>query len=332
LEIKAYAKINLTLEVLGRRPDGYHEVKTILQTIDLADRLLFAPAPRLELVLRLTEGIEVSTPGLDGKDNLVWKAADTLRRVSECDKGVKILLEKHIPIGMGLGGGSSDAAATLKALVKLWELDMSDAELRSIAASLGSDVPFFLRGGTALGEGRGEVIVDLPPMPPRWIVLLCPLAQGSGSGAPLTKETPKVGRGEGRREAYEDSRKTARLYSMLSPEHYTDGSYTRRLVNTLKGANLAEAGPKASLVSQELLFNTFERVAPLAFHGFQRARQSFLEAGAQRVHLSGTGPALYTFVPSREDGEEILSPLKRMGLRAYCISTVQPMAESGVDR
>ena len=294
METKAYAKINLTLEVLGRRPDGYHEVRTVLQTIDLADRLRFSLAPRLEM--------DCSAPELRGEDNLVFQAADALRKATGCDKGANIRLEKYIPVGMGLGGGSSDAAATLKALNRFWGLSMGDDELRSIAASLGSDVTFFLQGGTALGEGRGEVIVDLPPMPQRWMVLLCPQSHTTEANASLAL-------------------KTARLYSMLSHEHYTDGGHTGSLVETLKDGRFSES----------LLFNVFEQAAPSAFQCLSQVQRVFLEAlpalptsntGARRVHLSGTGPALYAFISSKEEGEGILKSLKSMEMKAYCVSTI----------
>ena len=287
METKAYAKVNLTLEVLGRRPDGYHEVRTVFQTIDLSDRLHFSPAPRLEL--------QCSAPALGEEDNQVWKAAEALRRATGCDKGARIHLEKHIPIDMGLGGGSSDGAATLMALNGLWGLGIDDGELRSIAMSLGSDVPFFLYGGTALAKGRGEMITGLPPLSQRWMVLLCPLPQYAGSGV-------------------SPSHKTARLYSMLTQEHYTDGGRTGRLVDALKGAGF----------SQELMFNVFEMVAPSAFPGFEQARKDFLGSGVGSIHLSGTGPALYTFVACKEEGEGVLKSLKKRGLRAYCVTTVQP--------
>jgi 4-diphosphocytidyl-2-C-methyl-D-erythritol kinase len=279
VEVKAFAKINLSLEVLGRRSDGYHEVKTVLQTVDLADRLYFTPAQDIHL--------ECSVSELNGEDNLVWRAADALRRASGCDKGAKIYLEKNIPVGMGLGGGSSDAAAALKALNHLWGLDVGEKEMQSIAASLGSDVPFFLDGGTALGEGRGEVISALPPMPRSWLVLLCPDLPLRGEGTP---------------------HKTARLYSALTGEHYTDGSHTRKLVDSLE----------KGMFSPELLFNAFEQVAPLVFRGFERMRRFFR---VKRCHLSGSGPGLYTFVSSQEEGAAVLKPLKEMGLEAYCVST-----------
>ena len=284
MEIRAYAKINLTLEILGRRPDGYHEVATVLQTIDLSDGLHFEPAPRLEL--------KCSVPGLGGNDNLVWAAAEALRRATGCDKGASMHLEKEIPIGMGLGGGSSDAATTLNGLNALWDLDLVDAELMDIAASLGSDVAFFLHGGTALGQGRGEVITALPSSSKQWMVLVCP-------EVPLTGSNPSL-------------RKTARLYSMLPQEAYSDGSRTRQLVDQLRGGPPMEA----------LLFNTFEQVAPLAFSSFEETRREFVKAGAREAHLSGAGPGLYTLVSDKEEGEALLKSLKSIGLRAYCVSTV----------
>ena len=151
-------------------------MRTVLQTIDLADTLHFTLAPELE--------IECTEPVLGVEDNLVWKAGDSLRKATGCGKGARVLLGKHIPVGMGLGGGSSDAAATLKALNSLWELGLDDARLQSIGASLGADVPFFLRGGTALGEGRGDVIRDLPPISQSWVVLLCPALLTCGAGRP----------------------------------------------------------------------------------------------------------------------------------------------------
>ena len=283
MKIKAHAKINLTLEALGRRPDGYHEVRTLLQTVDLADDLQIGASTRIEL--------ECSQPGLEGPDNLVWKAADALRKASGCDRGARIELKKHIPIGAGLGGGSSDAAATLRALNDLWELGMGDDELQPIAASLGSDVPFFLRGGTALGEGRGDRITGLPDTPRHWLVLAYP-PEGGATVPP-------------------GASKTARLYSLLTPENYSDGGRTRDLVHELKAGRLRD----------DLLYNVFEGVAAAAFDGLRDARLEMQRAGAAGVHLSGAGPALYAFVPSREDGEGMARSIKTRGLGACCART-----------
>ena len=304
MEIKAYAKINLTLEVLGRRPDGYHEVRTVLQTIDLKDILNITPASHLK--------VECSVPGLDNEDNLVWKAASALRTATGCNKGAKIHLEKHIPVGMGLGGGSSDAAATLKALNSLWGIQMDDTGLQSIAASLGSDVPFFLKGGTALGEGRGEIMTDLHPLPQLWMVLCCSPSRSSSGSGPFPP-------------------KTARLYSMVTPEHYTNGTHTSGMVDFIESyrnptVGTGEAEPLPSL------FNVFESLAYSAFGELEVARQALVETGARNTYLSGAGPALFTFVSDKGEGEEIVKSLKESGLEAYCTSTVGPDIPSDVER
>ena len=284
MEVKAYAKINLTLEVLGRRSDGYHEVRTVLQTIGLWDTLRFEHSSRLEL--------ECSSPDLAGRDNLVWKAAEALRSYVKCEKGARIFLEKRVPAGMGLGGGSSDAAAAVLALDHLWELDLDHTELELIAKSLGSDVPFFLsKHGTALGVGRGDMITALPPLPECWLVLLCPEIQMEAT-----------------------SGKTAHVYSLLREEHHTDAGNAERLMESLKDGEF----------SDENLFNAFDPLASLAFEGFEQTKLDFLRSGAFRVHLTGTGPGLYAFVSSREEGETITGALKNLGLTAYCIQAVQP--------
>ncbi|GAI27125.1 unnamed protein product, partial [marine sediment metagenome] len=162
----APAKINLVLEVLGKRDDGYHEIRSLVQTISLYDVLSF----------ELAEGISLdcTEPSLQSPDNLAIQAARLLREVSGSEKGVKIGLEKRIPWGAGLGGGSSDAAAVLLALNKLWGLDLTTSGLVGLGAKLGSDVPFFIYKGTALVEGRGERVTPLSASLPGWFVLLLP--------------------------------------------------------------------------------------------------------------------------------------------------------------
>jgi 4-diphosphocytidyl-2-C-methyl-D-erythritol kinase len=164
LTYMAPAKINLVLEVLGERDDGYHEIRSLVQTINLCDVLSFEPAD--EIAFECTEA------SLQTSDNLVVRAAELLREISGYQKGVKIKLEKRIPWGAGLGGGSSDAATTLSALNRLWELKLKASELIELATRLGSDVPFFIHGGTALIEGRGERVAPLAASMPGWFVLL----------------------------------------------------------------------------------------------------------------------------------------------------------------
>lgn len=172
LNLPAYAKINFTLEVFGRRSDGFHEVSTVLQSISLADRI------EIELG---GEGTRVSVSGAgvpSGPENLTWRAVEALRERTGFRGGVHVHLVKNIPVASGLGGGSSDAAAVLVGLNSLAGLDLAPGELLQIAAGLGSDVPFTLAGATALARGRGEELTWLPSPPPMWLVLAMPAKNG----------------------------------------------------------------------------------------------------------------------------------------------------------
>jgi 4-diphosphocytidyl-2-C-methyl-D-erythritol kinase len=169
MNLKSFAKINLGLEILGRRPDGYHEVRTLYQSVDFHDLLAFEPGAPGEEQL---EGDDPSIPW-DGR-NLIHQALRLVRRRSGSDAGVRIRVRKRIPAGAGLGGGSSNAAATLVGLNRLWGLGLGDPELAEMAAGLGSDVAYFLRGGLCLGEGRGEKISPLPDLPKLYGVIVLP--------------------------------------------------------------------------------------------------------------------------------------------------------------
>ncbi|AIE58573.1 4-(cytidine 5'-diphospho)-2-C-methyl-D-erythritol kinase [Bacillus methanolicus] len=169
LLVKAPAKINLTLDVLYKRTDGYHEVEMIMTTIDLADRL--------ELSLLDEDQIRIISHNHyvpDDERNLAYQAAQLLKKRFQVKKGAMIRIEKTIPVAAGLAGGSSDAAATLKGLNKLWNLGLSLDELAEIGAEIGSDVSFCVYGGTALAKGRGEIITELPAPPTCWVILAKP--------------------------------------------------------------------------------------------------------------------------------------------------------------
>jgi len=205
--IKAFAKINLVLEVLGRRDDGYHDVSTVVHSVDLADRLSVEAGTGLFL--------ECATPAIANEDNLVMRAARLLQEAAGCSQGARIRLEKGIPMAAGLGGGSSNAAAALLALNELWGLGWSEVSLVELGARLGSDVPFFLqRAGCALATGRGELVTPLPPVKGWWAVVLWPKVP------PLPN-------------------KTAMLYSMLAEADYTDGSMAAALAEELNAGKLA---------------------------------------------------------------------------------------------
>lgn len=166
--LECFAKVNRSLRVLGKRPDGFHEIDTIFQTVDLTEEIAF---------FGRADGIALRIDGWDEpvtEDNLVLRAANALLAAFGVSRGANIHLSKRIPVGGGLGGGSSNAAATLVGLSELWRLPLSPGELSNLAASIGSDVPFFLVGGQARGTGRGEILEPLPDGPEEWVVLVFP--------------------------------------------------------------------------------------------------------------------------------------------------------------
>jgi 4-diphosphocytidyl-2-C-methyl-D-erythritol kinase len=179
--LKAPAKINFFLEIKNKRADEYHNLESIMQTVSLYDELSF------ELV-KNTVSLECSDKSISAcETNIVYKAAMAVKKHYNADKGVKIYLKKEIPIGAGLGGGSSDAASTLEALVKLWNIKTTKDELEQIALKLGTDVPFFLTGGTALCEGTGEIVTPLKSIGKLNIVLVNP-----GFGVPTADVYKKI--------------------------------------------------------------------------------------------------------------------------------------------
>ena len=281
LTVRACAKINLTLEALRKRADGYHEVITVMQTIDLCDELTLEPSADVSLTC--------SDPALETAENLVLRAAHLLRAHSSFERGVKMHLSKSIPVAAGLGGGSSDAAAALVGLRQLWGLEQAVPDLLPLAASLGSDVPFFLTGGTAIAEGRGDVTISLPDLLRTHLVLLAPRV-----------EIPN---------------KTAAMYGKLTPDRYTDGARSARLRSSLeRGAHPAP----------DSLFNVFESVAFDAHPAIDEGRRAMLEAGAPWVRLTGSGPAMYTLLSSEAAAAALARRLRDAGHRAYAAATTGP--------
>jgi len=263
LTLTAPAKVNLTLEVLGRRADGYHEVRSLMQAVSVCDLLTFSEAPGLTYSCDL--------PGWDSGKSLVSRAAELLLAESGCRRGAAVNITKSIPLSSGLGGDSSDGAATLLGLNDLWRLGMPHSRLSELASGLGSDVDFFLTGGTALAQGRGEIISPLPSPGPLCFVILVPDFTLPGN-------------------------KTAALYARLGKEAYTGGEHTRALLSRLaSGLGVGHAH----------LFNVFESVAFDVFPGLDRCRQALLSAGATRVHLAGAGPALFSLHKSPEEAAAV---------------------------
>lgn len=198
----APAKLNLTLEVLKKRPDGFHEIRSVVQTVTLNDNLKIGAASRVEFKCNL--------PEWSASKSLVSKAVSLLQNASGCRQGALIEIEKRIPLSSGLGGDSSDAAAVLRGLNLLWNLKFSLRDLISYASQLGSDVPLFLYGGTVLIEGKGEKIRPLRPMPHMTVILLIP-------------------------SILKTDNKTQQMYAQLNVRNYTPGSITEDFVNMLDG-------------------------------------------------------------------------------------------------
>ena len=277
MKVEAFAKINLCLEVLGRRSDGYHEVRTVMQTIDLADSIEITHSDSLE--------ITCDDPTIPSEDNLARKAVLEFARNCGRLPLVRVDIKKRIPVGMGLGGGSSDAAAVILALNHFWEAGYPLSKLSEIASGLGSDVPFFLWGGAALASGRGDVIEPLPGPSGVDLILVCPEV--------LTEN------------------KTAGMYSRLTPLHYSDGGVTQRLVQNMMAGHCSE----------DLFSNVFENVALQGFPGLGALRKTIEETTGRRPHLTGSGPAWF-FIPSSVDDQRLLShALEGMDSTLYPVKT-----------
>jgi 4-diphosphocytidyl-2-C-methyl-D-erythritol kinase len=275
----AAAKVNLVLEVLGEYDDDYHQISSIVQMVGLQDILNFELADEVSFKCserRLEEG------------NLVTQAAALLKEVTKYGKGARIELHKRIPWGMGLGGGSSDAAATLLALNELWGTHLSTPALLHLASRLGSDVPFFVHGGTALAEGKGEKVTPLPSVATAWFVLLVP-------------PFPRI------------AGKTRQLYNRLGARHFTKGEFVRAALPSLM---------QGKTIAASLLFNVFDEVASDFFPEIHHYKTRFREAGAPSVSLSGCGPCLFSILHEETGANELCLRLKKQGLECYVASSL----------
>jgi 4-diphosphocytidyl-2-C-methyl-D-erythritol kinase len=280
LTVKAPVKINLTLEVLAERPDGFHEIRSVIQTLKLYDSLRFRSSKKLRFSCDNSDFVI--------EESLVSRAAALLQEASGFSKGATIEIKKRIPLSSGLGGDSSDAAAILVGLNRLWQLGLSLEDLLELAPKLGSDVAFFLYGGTALVEGRGERVTPLPPLSRRWVVLIMP---------PLLRVLEK----------------TRQLYTSLKSSYYTDGQITQNFIEALK-----ESGE----FKPSMLFNTFENVAFDFFAELAVYKEHFIKLGAPHVHLAGSGPALFTILDDKTKAGNLYARCQQQGLESYLAETL----------
>ncbi|MDW0118682.1 4-(cytidine 5'-diphospho)-2-C-methyl-D-erythritol kinase [Sporosarcina thermotolerans] len=265
---KAPAKINLTLDVLHKRDDGFHEVEMIMTTVDLADQVWLRPAHDGLITIKVSEQFVPND-----RKNLAYQAADLLRRQFKIREGVEITLNKKIPVAAGLAGGSSDAAATLRGLNRLWNLRLSVDELADIGAKIGSDVSFCVHGGTALAKGRGEKIQHLPAPPNCWVILAKPAISVSTA----------------------DIYKNLDLSSIKHPD-------TAGMLDALNSGDYNKMCSTLGNVLEPVTMNLHPQVVIL--------KKKMEQFGADAVLMSGSGPTVFGFVRQEARVSRIYNGLK----------------------
>jgi 4-diphosphocytidyl-2-C-methyl-D-erythritol kinase len=287
---RAFAKVNLGLRILDRRPDGFHELRTVFQSISLADGLAAAWQPGRNSRIELS----CDDPALETPENLAWRAADALLERTGRTGRVRIEIRKRIPAGAGLGGGSSDAAATLRALARLL-LPAPPAEaLQEVAAGLGSDIPYFLLGGRAAGIGRGQEVYPLPELKRQWFVLVTPDVHVSTA------------------EAY-------RALAAARPALTLDRKGF--ILNTFCAGIRTPDGAGAGGASGALT-NDFEDIVFQQFPELRQIKLELLRVGAEQALMSGSGSALFGFFGDRVTASKGHAELEQTGLRAHLVRSV----------
>lgn len=275
--LQAYAKINLGLDVLRKRPDGYHEVKMIMQSISLADTLELKKLP--EETIRLINGAEQDNPEVPmDKTNLIYRAIDLIKQKYAISEGIEATLTKRIPVAAGMAGGSTDAAAALKGMNQLFALGLSEQELCELGVTLGADIPYCIMGGTALSEGIGERLTPLPPMPECWILIAKP---------PISVSTGFV-------------------YGNLKANELTvhpdiDGMTEAIQHNDLHGIT-------------SRLGNVLETVTIPAHPEIAVIKDRMLDYGAMQALMSGSGPTVFGIFAEEEQAAEAGTAIQKEGL------------------
>lgn len=268
---EAAAKVNLTLEILGKRQDGYHEIRSVFRQLALHDVVRLAHAPTIEVCC--------SDSALAGTANLAHRAAHLLAQVTGYQGGARIAIEKHIPVAAGLGGGSSDAAATLQGLCRLWHKAVPAPRLRHLAAELGADVPFFLLGGTAIGSGKGD--------------LLTPLASPATCPVLLVKPPIVVS--------------TAAVYAMVTGDAYSSGEVTARFA----------AMPPETAPRSWPLTNALQPFTTQAFPVVAEVLRALRDWGALQALMCGSGPTCFGLFSATDSAERAAREARRSGWSAW---------------
>jgi len=280
MTLQAYAKINIGLHILGKRSDGYHDLETIFHEINLFD----------EIDLETHKSLEMSADSIlvpIDESNLCLKAASILQKERKIKEGVMIQLRKNIPIGAGLGGGSSDAAAVLRGLNQLWNLKLSNDQLRTFAGEIGSDVPFFIEGGNAYASGRGEILDHFPMEVPFWIAVVTPLIHISTTWA----------------------------YSHLKLQR--DGTASELQT---KIAKVISNPKKISTLVQ----NDFEKTTIDAYPEIGRLKEKLNEKGAVFSLMSGSGSSVFGFFESEKKAADALGSFPKNYHTSLTAPTFKP--------
>jgi len=276
---KAPAKINLSLDVLRKRKnDKYHDVEMIMTTIDLADRL--------ELTSLEEDKIEISLESRyvpNDERNLAYKAASVFKNIFNIKKGVHIKIDKSIPVSAGLGGGSTDAAAVIRGLNRLWELDLGLEELGSIAAQCGSDTSFSLYGNTAIAKGYGEIIEKLPPPPPCWVVLA----------------KPNIG----------VSSRT--IFERVKVEELSCHPNNKALIEALNNQNFQGICLHIG--------NSLEQITCKLHPEIMQIKNTMKQLGSPGVLMSGTGPTVYALVQQQQKAKQIYNGMRGFCSEVYLV-------------
>ncbi|MBS7240216.1 MAG: 4-(cytidine 5'-diphospho)-2-C-methyl-D-erythritol kinase [Acetatifactor sp.] len=279
LKLNAYAKINLGLDVIGRLPNGYHEVKMIMQSVGICDELTFEKQP---------SGITVTTDSGElptDENNLIYRAAKLLLDTCAVKEGVRIHLTKRIPIAAGMAGGSTDAAATLKAVNQLFRFGKTKEELMELGVKIGADVPYCILGGTALAEGIGERLTPLPPMPNCHLLVAKPDINVSTKYVYTTLDAAPI---------------------LFHPD--IDGMTAAILAGDLTGIT-AKLG------------NVLETVTVPAHPIISKIKEKFLELGSDGVLMSGSGPTVFGIFSDKTAAEKAYASMKQSSLAGQVFLT-----------
>jgi 4-diphosphocytidyl-2-C-methyl-D-erythritol kinase len=275
---KAYAKINLGLRILKEREDGFHDIETVLHPVDIFDSIGFENEDK-------DIRIESTDPRLPmDETNLCWQAADALRREAGVSRGVRIVIEKKIPIGAGLGGGSSNAGLVLRELPQFWQVVVDTQRLHEIAASLGADVPYFLRGGTALATGKGDILEYFDLSLPYWILIVYPNIHISTKWAYRN---------------FDMKNQRSKIKSVLSDNRRTNSTLKELLLENITKPNFL-----SKLIHNDLEPTVFEK-----HEAIKQTKHTLIAGGAEFAQMSGSGSAVYGLFRNEEDARGVASSI-----------------------